>query len=99
MVLRHERGWFERDKLDGDHDLCLLWMAMVSDRGWGTNKYVFADQKFLAPAAAASIREARAARFNVAQAMADGAVEDEVQAEPVAAVSPAGWLRRLWRQS
>jgi len=100
MILRHERGWFEQDHLDGEYDLALFWMSMMSEHGWGTGEYEFARQQFLAPAAVAAVRESRSARFNVAQAMADG-VDEEGNAnepEPVAAASLAGWLRRLWRQ-
>lgn len=98
MILRHERGWFEEDRLDGDYDLCLLWMVMMSEHGWGTNKYKLARQKFLAPAAVASIQEARRDRFNVAQAMAADAARDEAQAVPAEAVgleNATGWFKRI----
>ena len=104
MILRHERGWFEQDKLDGDYDLCLFWMAMMSERGWGTHEWIFATQEFLAPEAAVAVREVRGSGFNVAQAMVDGAVEDEAAAEPAIAVERDGgmpaagrgsWFKRL----
>jgi len=105
LLLRHERGWFEEDKLDGDYDLCLLWMAMMSGRAWGTNKWGYARQEFLAPAAVASIRQARSERFNVAQAMADGVDEEEAAAAPVPTLenepepAAAGWIKRLLGRS
>lgn len=101
MILRHERGWFEQDKLDGDYDLCLFWMSMMSDRGWGTGEYEFARQQFLAPEAVAAVRESRSAQFNVAQAMADGVDEEDAAAVPVPALenepkpAAAGWLKRM----
>ncbi len=88
LLLRHERGSFEEDKLDADYDLCLLWMSMMSDRGWGTNKYEFAKAEFLAPEAAARIRESVGSRFNVAQALAERG-QPAQQAAPVQGDAPA----------
>lgn len=85
LLLRHERGSFEEDKLDAEYDLCLLWMAMMSDHRWGSNEYELADAKFLAPEAAARIKETTNSHFTIAGALAVPAV-----------AAPAGWFKKLF---
>lgn len=103
LLLCHERGYFDEDKLDANYDLCLLWMAMAFGRGWGTNEFEFDNAKFVAPEAAARIRELGASTFNVARAMAErGQSAQQAALAPQAAgqlsAESPGWFRRLFHR-